>query len=114
MNLSLFGLYSVLPTTLPYLGLAAIGIYFAVARREAHPKASLFASLGFLCLIIKVFGHAWLTVYTLSNGTRIVNRAAFGLWYGTITSALEVMELGGLVLLTVAIFANRQPGSGGA
>ena len=114
MNLSLFGLYTVLPTTLPFIGLGAMGIYFAAARRVTHPRVSLLASLGFICLIINALGHAGLTVYTISNGPYLTNRAAFALWYGVTSSALEVVDLGGLALLAIAIFVDRKTNRGDA
>jgi len=114
MNLSLIGLYSVLPTTVPYIGLGAIGIYFAVARRVTHPRVSLLASLGFICLIINVLGHAGLTIYMISNGANLVHRTAFALWYGLTSAALELVDLGGLALLAVAIFIDRKTKRGDA
>jgi hypothetical protein len=91
----------------PFVAVAVTGLVLAVMRRSHHPRASALAAFGFSALAVNALVAPAVRVYVsmgVEPGGSLAARAAH---IGLMSAFVFVLNLGGIVLITCAVFANR-------
>jgi hypothetical protein len=99
-----------LVTSLPIIAIAVTGIGIAILRRTAHPRASFFVSLGLLALLCNAVGSAGLQVYAKSFDATYISETAYAHNLLMLNTGLYFLQLAGIILITMAAFADRKHG----
>jgi hypothetical protein len=98
-----------LVASLPIIVVTVIGIWIAIVRRTAHPKASMIVLLGLLALLGNVVGSAGLQAYAQSYNATYTSVAAYSHNLLVFNTGLYLLQLTGIILITTAVFADRKP-----
>jgi hypothetical protein len=103
--------FSILPAQIPVIAVGAIGLYFAVSRREVAPHAYKSAAWGFLLLILQPLAPALqLVVLRLGTNTPPQGATPVLFWSWSLSIAAQLLFVAALVLLARAVFLDRKPG----
>jgi hypothetical protein len=96
-------------TQIPFLVVIAVGLWLAVARRKRHPRASLWAVIGFSALGLQIAWRVAASAYVASvqaKGIAWEPTTAMLVWSNLAT---YVLFFSGVLALTIAVFAGRAP-----
>lgn len=91
----------------PRLGVALIGIIFAVERRRRHPRVSLVVSLGLLGIIAGKAGGIWLQMWIRGVAQSGHGMAGMSTHVAVVGNALNALSTAALALVAVAVFLDR-------
>jgi uncharacterized protein YqgC (DUF456 family) len=93
-------------TAIPKALLGIIGITYALVKRARHPRASLLTALGLFALVASAVGNTMAQFWmTQQAGTDMHSAAAA---YGYSVLATSLLQGIGLVLVFLAVFADRR------
>lgn len=95
----------------PSLAVASVGLYFAITRRNLHPRVSAYAMVGFACLLLTAFGGIGLQFW-IRYGRGDIEPATVGQIISYWNLAFYPVNLVALTAIAVAVFIDRRVETG--
>lgn len=98
-----------LPQIIALLVVSLIGTTVAVRRYRGHPTTSRLVILGLCALLVNAIGSYAVRIYGYQSFDRFQDASVHGLRIAQLYAVLHSINVAGVILIVVAVFANRTP-----
>jgi len=96
-----------LPQVIGLLVAAIVGTIFAIRRRRSQPLASRLLIFGFCAILINAIGSYGVRVYSYRTFDKWQDASVYGRHIAEVNAILHSINVLGVILLAMAVFANR-------
>ena len=99
-----------LPQVIAILVVALVGTIFAIRRRRGQPFAARLVIIGLLALSVSAIGSFAVRIYSYRSFDRWQDASVHGQHIAELYAVLHAIDVLGVILITIAVFANRAAG----
>jgi Co/Zn/Cd efflux system component len=96
-----------LPQVMALLVVALVGTVFAIRRRKSQPMASRLLVIGLVALLINAVGSYAVRIYSYRSFDKWHDASVYGRHIAEFNAVLHSINVAGVILIVLAVFADR-------